>query len=91
MELKFAILDRPGPAIEFLFWEYAETTLLGQILAGSLLELKFAILDGPGLLRSFGMLLGTSGKLLECVWKLLELKFAILDGPGPAIEFLFWE
>ena len=47
-ELKFAILDGPGPAIEFLLLSWTETAFLGQILAESLLDLKFAILDGPG-------------------------------------------
>ena len=47
-ELKCAILDGPGQAIEFLLLSWTETALLGQILVGSLLDLKFAILDGPG-------------------------------------------
>ena len=48
MELKFGILDGPGPAIEFLFWKQGEQAVLSQILAGSSLELKFDILDGLG-------------------------------------------
>ena len=47
LELKFGILDGPGPAIDFLLWKQRETAFLSQILAGSLLELKFGILDGP--------------------------------------------
>ena len=47
-ELKFGILDGPGPAIKFLFWKQGERTILVQILAGSLLDFKFGILAGPG-------------------------------------------
>ena len=35
LELKFGILDGPGPAIEFLFWKQGEQAFLSQIVAGS--------------------------------------------------------
>ena len=45
----FGHLRGPGPAIKIPFWDPWETVLLGQILAGSLLEANFGNLRALGL------------------------------------------
>ena len=44
MEPDFGTLAASGPAIKSAFWDHWETTVLGQILAGSLLEPDFGTL-----------------------------------------------
>ena len=48
MEAKFGNLRAFGPAIKIPFWDPWETALLGQILAGSLLDANFGNLRALG-------------------------------------------
>ena len=89
----FYHLAAPWQAIELLFCDHWETTLWGQILAGSPLEANFRHLKatGPAIKIPFWDHLETALLAQILAGSPLEANFRHLRALGPAIKIPFWD